>query len=310
MQINLSCLDGLVPKPESNNRTVDAILEKVHGGGMSQRVRTYILPPKGRALFCGDGDVFLHQALNCITAELSASNAGKERIVRTAMALPYPGFQYFCRFGTERCASMFSALSLAVDVGTRSQNNVLASQACQLGDPKASLYGEQQQGSVAAAYPSGKVGCPQKGVDLFPIQKFDGPPFVAFGRHREDSLTMQRMGGFLESHVLKERMNRRQADIAGASAVLSTVLEMIEKITNEGHVQVLDREIRGRFTEPVFCKMEKQSEGIAIPRDCIGTCSLLPKQSICKECLKQRGKAGSHYRRASFPLSTRRSVAN
>src|SRR5947207_15911083 len=65
----------------------------------------------------------------------------------------------------------------------------------------------------------------------------------------------QRMGGLLESHVLKERMNRRQADIAGASAVLSTVLEMIEKITNEGHVQVLDREIRGRFTEPVFCKM-------------------------------------------------------
>ena len=100
MQINLSCLDGLVPKPESNNRTVDAILEKVHGGGMSQHMRTYILPPKRWALFCGDGDVFLHQALNCITAELSASNAGKERIVRTAMALPYPGFQYFCRFGT------------------------------------------------------------------------------------------------------------------------------------------------------------------------------------------------------------------
>jgi hypothetical protein len=31
-------------------------------------------------------------------------------------------------------------------------------------------------------------------------------------------------------------MNRRQADIAGASAILSAVLEMIEKITNEGHV--------------------------------------------------------------------------
>ena len=40
---------------------------------------------------------------------------------------------------------MFSALSLAVDMGTRSQNNVLASQAYQLGDPQASLHGEQQQ---------------------------------------------------------------------------------------------------------------------------------------------------------------------
>jgi hypothetical protein len=44
------------------------------------------------------------------------------------------------------------------------------------------------------------------------------------------------MGRLLESHVLKEGMNRRQADIAGASAILSAVLEMIEKIANEGHV--------------------------------------------------------------------------
>jgi hypothetical protein len=205
---------------------------------------------------------------------------------------------------------MFSALTLAVDMGTRSQNNVLARHTDQLGDPKASLYGEQQQGPIAASYPSGKVGCPQKGVDLFPIQEFDGPPLVAFGRHREDSLTKQRMGRFLESHVLKERMDRRQADVAGASAILSVVLEMIEEITYEGHIQVLDREIRGCFTEPLFCKMEEQTKGIAIPRDCIWTCSLLSEQSIGKECLKQGGKAGRHYRRTSFPLSRRRSVAN
>ena len=220
-------------EPESNHGAVDAILEKVHCCGMPQRMWTYVLTLKGLAFVCGDGDVFLHQAFNGIAAELSASDADKERIVRTAMALPYPGFQHFCRFWTKRCASMFSALSLAVDMGTRSQNNVLASQAYQLGNPKASLHGEQQQGTVAAPYPGGKVSCPQKGVDLLTIQKFDGPPFVAFGRHREDSLTKQRMGWFFESYVLKEGMNRRQADISGASAVLSAVLEMIEEITNE-----------------------------------------------------------------------------
>jgi len=118
------------------------------------------------------------------------------------------------------------------------------------------------------------------------------------------------MGRFLESHVLKEGMNRRQADVAGASAILSAVLEMIEKITNEGHVQVLDCKIRGRITEPFFRKMEEQPEGIAIPRDGIRTRSLLSEESIRKEGLKQGGKAGSHYRRASFPLSRRRSVAN
>jgi hypothetical protein len=189
MQINLGGLDRFVSKPESNHGTVDPILEKVHRSGMPQGVWAYVLPVKGLAFFCGDGDVFLNQAFNGIAAELSASDADEKRIVRAAMALPHPGFQHFCRFWTERRASMFSALSLAVDMGTRSQDNVLANQAYQLGDPKARLYGEQQQGPVAAPYPSGKIGCPQKGVDLFPIQKFDGPPFVAFGRHREDSLT-------------------------------------------------------------------------------------------------------------------------
>jgi hypothetical protein len=55
---------------------------------MSKRVRAYVLPFKGMAFVCGDGDVFLHQAFNGIAAELSASDASKERIVRTAMALP------------------------------------------------------------------------------------------------------------------------------------------------------------------------------------------------------------------------------
>ena len=94
------------------------------------------------------------------------------------------------------------------------------------------------------------------------------------------------MGRFLESDVLKEGMNRRQADIAGASPILSVILEMIEEITDEGHVQILDREIRGCFTEPLFCKTEEQTERIAIPRDCMGACSLLSKQSIRKEGLK------------------------
>jgi len=276
---------------------------------MSKRVWAYVLPLEGLAFLGGHGGVFLHQAFNGIAAELSASDAGKERLVRLAMAFAHPGFQHLYGFWTERRASMFSALAQTVDMRTRSQDNVLASQAYQLGNPEACLHGEQKQGPVAAPYPSGKVGSRQNGVDLLPIQKLDRPPFVAFDRHREDSLTMQRMGRFLESHVLKEGMNRRQADITGASAILPTVLEMIEKITNEGHVQVLDREIRGCFTEPFFCKMEEQAEGIAITRDCIGTCSLLSEESIRKEGLKQGGKAG-HYRRASLPLSKRRSVAN
>jgi hypothetical protein len=43
----------------------------------------------------------------------------------------------------EACIDV-SALALAVDMSTRSQDKVLASEAYQLGDPKASLDGEEQ----------------------------------------------------------------------------------------------------------------------------------------------------------------------
>ena len=133
---------------------------------------------------------------------------------------------------------------------------------------------------------------------------------MAFGGHRQDSLAEQRMGGFLESYVLKEGMNCGQTDVASASTVLSVLLEMIKEIADERHVQILDHELRGCFAEPFLCKMEEQTEGIAIPRYRIGACAPLPAQAICKKRLEKRGKAGRHYDRSSFPLFNRRSVAN
>ena len=119
--------------------------------------------------------------------------------------------------------------------------------------------------------------------NLFTIEKFDGPPLVAFGRDRQDSLAQQRMRRLLESHVLKEGMNCGQTDITSASTVLSLFLEMIKEIADEQHVQILDHELRGCFAEPFLCKMEEQKEGIAIPRYRIGACAPLPAQAICKE---------------------------
>jgi hypothetical protein len=106
---------------------------------------------------------------------------------------------------------------------------------------------------------------------------------VAFGGDRQDSLAQQRMRRLLESHVVKEGMNCGQADITSASTVLSLFLEMIKEIADEQHVQILDHELRGCFTEPFFCEMEEQTKGIAIPGYGVGACSPLPAQAVCKK---------------------------
>jgi hypothetical protein len=205
---------------------------------------------------------------------------------------------------------MFSALSLAMHMGASSQDDILTAQASQLGNPKPGLDREQKHRPIAAPNPSGGIRGRQQSVDLFPIEEFDGPTFMTLTGHREYSLAEQRMGGFFKGHILKEGVNRGQADVSGARAILPASFKIVEKISNERYTQIIDREVRWRFAEPFFCKLKQQAEGIAIARYGMGTCSALPKQTLCKERLQKRRKAGRHYGRAPFPLLIRRSVAN
>src|SRR5260370_5355168 len=145
---------------------------------MAKRMWTYLLPCQGSAFFRGDGSVLRQEALNCIAAELSAPDTGKKRIVGAAVAFAQPGIQHCCRFWTERRASMFSAFPLAVNMRAGSQHDVPAVQAGQLGDPESRLNGKEKHCSVATPDPGGRVDRRQKGVDLFAIEKFDGPPLV------------------------------------------------------------------------------------------------------------------------------------
>jgi hypothetical protein len=106
---------------------------------------------------------------------------------------------------------------------------------------------------------------------------------MTFSGHSEYSLAEQRMGGLLESHIMKEGVNRSQTDVAGAGAILPASFKIVEKISDERHVQIIEREIRWRFAQPFFCKLKQQAEGIAISRYGVGTRSALPKEAIRKK---------------------------
>ena len=92
---------------------------------------------------------------------------------------------------------MFSALSLTMHMGAGSQDDILAGQPNQLGNAKPSLHREQKHGPIATPNPGGGIRNRQQSVDLFPMEKLDGPTFVTFSGHREYSLAEQRVGGLL-----------------------------------------------------------------------------------------------------------------
>jgi len=80
---------------------------------------------------------------------------------------------------------------------------------------------------------------------------------MTFGGHRQNSLAEQRMGGLLESHILKEGVNRGQTDVPGAGAILPASFKIVEKMSDERGVQIIEYEVRWRFAEPFFCKLKQ-----------------------------------------------------
>ena len=72
MKIHLSCLARFVAKPKSNDAEVYATVQQRHGRRVSQRVRFHLLGFERWAALAGGGNVFRHEALQCVGAESSA----------------------------------------------------------------------------------------------------------------------------------------------------------------------------------------------------------------------------------------------
>jgi hypothetical protein len=86
-----------------------------------------------------------------------------------------------------------------------------------------------------------------------------------------------------------------QPNVPRASAVFASALEVIEKETNEGSIEVFDAKLRWTFVKLFFRKLQKQAEGIAVSRDGIRARLPLAKQTISEEGLKERRKASGNH---------------
>lgn len=80
VKVNLSRFHSFVPEPQSNDGTIHACLEKVHGRGVSKNVRrdTFIFQRR-TFLACG-GHVLGEEILNSVSTQPMAACIGEERI--------------------------------------------------------------------------------------------------------------------------------------------------------------------------------------------------------------------------------------
>jgi len=85
MKIRLRCLHGSVPQPERDHGAIRAVLQKVHGCGVTQYVRRDSLLFEVASL-CGKMGVLGEETLDRIAAESAATDTRKDRIFGQTVA--------------------------------------------------------------------------------------------------------------------------------------------------------------------------------------------------------------------------------
>ena len=149
----------------------------------------------------------------------------------------------------ERRDAVLAAFAAAADVRPGCEVHVAAVQAGQLGGAQPGLDRGQQQRVVASAGPGRAVGSVEQRVDLGSSRKVTSARSAALGRDREHALDVLGVFGVAERGVSEQRVDRRQAGVAGADAVAALVLEVVEERGDQRRVEVADVELAGLAAE-------------------------------------------------------------
>jgi hypothetical protein len=110
---------------------------------------------------------------------------------------------------------------------------------------------------------------------------------VPLDGNRQNPAAAIEMRRLADGHVLTEGVDRGETDIPCPRCVAPVLLDVIEKGTNEGGIQVVERQARGRRSEPLLGKPQQQPKRIAIGGDGMGARALLADQPFREEALQQ-----------------------
>jgi hypothetical protein len=143
---------------------------------------------------------------------------------------------------------------------------------------------------VAAAEPGVAVGCCEQGVDFVVGEERHELALDAFGWDGEHPLDQRGVLGVAQRGVAEQRVNGSEAVVAGAHAVETFTLEVIEEGADRDGVEVLDGEFRGGLARLALGEAEQQPEGVAIGGDGVRAGPTLRDQALGEEALHDRGE--------------------
>ena len=177
-----------------------------------------------RAAVGGGLEVDREAVLDGVAAESGAGAGREQRLVGVAGALGQPCFEHGPGGRDERCSSCLSSFAGGVDVGAGAERDVLAVERDQFGDPQSCLDREREHRVVASAGPGVLVAGGQERVDLAVGEVGQQVALGAFGWDREDASDRVGVFGVVQGEVGEQRVDRREAVVAGRDRVVAFAL--------------------------------------------------------------------------------------
>ena len=190
-------------------------------------------------------------ALNRISAEGVSGPCREQRVCWLSGPLGQPGPHHGNGARCKRRNPLLSTFAGAADMRTGSEMDVGAVQPDQFGGPKAGLDSKAEQRRVAPPGPGRPVRSGQQGVDLDLGQVCHQPPFEALRRNGQDALDGGGMFGMAQGGIPEQRPDRGQPGVAGAHAVLSFVLQMVEEGADQRRIEIVDVELARDLAVPL-----------------------------------------------------------
>ena len=241
-----------------------------------------------RASGGGDREASGEPALERVAAELAAVLCREQRVLGLAAALGEPCAQRRDAAGGERRDPLLAALSAAADVGACAEVGVAAAQPGQLGGAQPRLDGDEHQGVVAASGPARSVAWLQQRVDFGLGEERDQPAFEPFRWDREHPLDRAGVLGVAQRRERKQRVDRREARVAGPRAVAAFALEVVEERADQLGVEVVERQPRRRPADALLAEGEQQPQRVAVGGDGVRAGVALSDQPLGEERLQRR----------------------
>jgi hypothetical protein len=142
-------------------------------------------------------------------------------------------------------------------------------------------------GSAATPIPGIEVRRGEQSGHFDRREKVDWSPQIAFAWHSEHALRQGAVLWCVQGHVAEKGMDRGEADVATAGAIVAVLFEMIEEYAEERGVQIGQRKRRGRLAQMSLRILQQQTKGIAVAREGMGTHLSLSHEPVHEESLKQ-----------------------